>query len=104
MTSILNDSTAALLASLGFELVRRDPSRVEHWLSQEQLPHVHITLDPGEFPLIADIVRAIHAAGVRDQRDITRTAWNHLADTFRHGQPVQSPDDILALTEPKHDQ
>lgn len=89
-----------LLHSLGFDYIKTDRTQSEIWLSQEDLPHVQLALDPTETTRIDDIVRAIYHAGALDQRDRTRTAWNHLAATFRNGQPVQSPDDILSLSEP----
>ncbi len=100
MNSTLNASTAALLRTLGFDFIKADArTHHEHWLSQEDLPHIHILIDPAEKPRVSDLVRAIHSAGASDQRDRTRSAFNRLADTFRNGQPVASPDDILSLSE-----
>lgn len=98
--SILTAPIRTLLNAIGFEYVKTDHSRREIWLSQEDLPHIQLTVLPTETTRIDDVVRAIYHAGAHDQRDRTRTAWNHLADTFRNGHPVQSPDDILALSEP----
>lgn len=99
MTSTLNDTARALIRTLGFDYVKTDRSGLEHWLSQEQLPHVLITLDPDEEPSVPDVVRAIFSAGASDQRGRTREAWNRCANTFRSGQHVASADDILSLSE-----
>lgn len=99
MTSALPDTARALLRTLGFDFVKTDRAGLEHWLSDEQLPHILLKLDPAEKPAVPDIIRAIHAAGASDQRDRTREAWNRCANTFRNGMSVQSPDDILSLSE-----
>jgi len=98
MTSDLPATTCDFLRALGFEFVKTDRAGHEHWLSQECLPHIHITLAPEQSPDIRDIVRAIHSAGASDQRDRSREAFNRACDTIRNGQPIADITDLLALT------
>lgn len=106
MTSALSTTRQEWLGSLGFVAVRTKPRPVgddfvhdEVWLSQEDLPHIEILLDPTLPYHRSDIVRLIFHAGASAQRDTTRAALNHLINTVRNGQHVEPFEDLLALEE-----
>lgn len=101
MTSALSIPLGALLEKLGFSFIKKDPkTHNQIWLSQEQLPHIQIHLNPAEHTTVPDIVRLIYHAGAAAQRDATRTALNHLINTFRAGQKIEPLEDLLAIQEP----
>lgn len=101
MNSSLPPAATGLLKCLGFSFVKSDARTCkEHWLSQEMLPHIEVTIEPTEECFTGDIIRAIFDAGARDQRERTRTAFNRLVESFRNGQAIEPAEDLLHLTEP----
>jgi len=95
----MTPSAEILLTKLALQVIGVDRGRPDHLraLNDERLPHILISIP--ETADERDILEAAYAAGARDQRDRTREAFNRCADTFRNGQLVASPDDILSLSE-----